>query len=70
MSSDEDRPLPALFATIHFRGLRRPDGYTADEVAELNRAANRSNPTDDANEGDRHDGARSPLTVIPPSATF
>lgn len=53
MSTDEDRPLPALFATIHFRSTRRPDGYTADDIADLNRAANRRNATDD--EGNRHD---------------
>lgn len=55
MRSDEDRPLPALFATIHFRGPQRPDGYTADEITELNRAANCGSPTNDADEGERHD---------------
>jgi hypothetical protein len=55
MSADEDRPLPALFATIHFRCAQRPDGYIADDIAELNRAANRRRPADDANDGDRHD---------------
>ena len=33
--------MPALFATIHFRGPERPDGYTAEEIAELNELANR-----------------------------
>ncbi len=55
MRSDEDRPLPALFATIHFRSARRPDGYTADEIAHLNRAVNRRIPDEDANDGDQHD---------------
>jgi hypothetical protein len=40
MSADDEKKLPALFATIHFRSARRPDGYTADEIDELNRAAN------------------------------
>ncbi|WP_286951991.1 MULTISPECIES: hypothetical protein [Brevundimonas] len=55
MSADKDRPLPALFATIHFRSARRPDGYTADEIAHLNRAANRRKPDEDADDGEDHD---------------
>lgn len=35
-----EQDVPALFATIHFRSERRPEGYTDDEIAELNRAAN------------------------------
>lgn len=53
MSDDDEKELSALFATIHFRSARRPDGYTDDEIAELNRAANPRRPIDD--EGDRHD---------------
>lgn len=53
MSADQDRPLPALFATIHFRSTRRPDGYTDEDIVELNRAANPHRPIDD--EGVRHD---------------
>lgn len=52
MSADEEK-LPALFATIHFRSARRPDGYTDDEIDELNRAANPCSPIDD--EGNPHD---------------
>lgn len=37
-AADED--IPALFATIHFKSDRRPDGYTDEEIAELNRIAN------------------------------
>ena len=32
--------IPALFATIHFRGPARPEGYTGDDIAELNALAN------------------------------
>lgn len=49
----DDEKLPALFATIHFRSARRPEGYTGDEIAELNRAANPRSLIRD--EGDRHD---------------
>jgi len=52
VTGDEEK-LPALFATIHFRSTRRPDGYTDDEIAELNRAANPRDPIND--EGDSHD---------------
>lgn len=37
-AADED--IPALFATIHFKSDRRLDGYTDEEIAELNRIAN------------------------------
>jgi hypothetical protein len=36
----DPRELPALFATIHFRSPQRPDGYTDEDIAELNRLAN------------------------------
>ena len=29
--------IPALFATIHFRGPQRPNGYTLEEIDEINR---------------------------------
>lgn len=32
--------IPAIFATIHFRGPDRPNGYTAEDIAEMNRLAN------------------------------
>lgn len=37
---DDQEPadIPALFATIHFQSSERPRGYTAEELAELNRA--------------------------------
>lgn len=31
---------PALFATIHFRSGERPDGYTDDDIIQLNRITN------------------------------
>ena len=36
---------PALFATIHFRSDERPDGYTDDEIADLNELANANKPS-------------------------
>jgi hypothetical protein len=39
--------IPALFATIHFRSERRPNGYTDEEIAELNELANRDDKGDD-----------------------
>lgn len=32
--------IPALFATIHFRSDERPDGYSDEDIAELNELAN------------------------------
>lgn len=36
----DDKPIPSLFATIHFKSDERPDGYTAEDIAELNEKAN------------------------------
>lgn len=36
-TSDE---APAIFATIHHKSEQRPDGYTPEELSELNRLAN------------------------------
>ena len=44
MADKPDEQIPALFATIHFRSDRRPHGYTADEIEELNIEANRHVP--------------------------
>lgn len=44
--TEDDKPTPtktvvsALFATIHFRSEQRPDGYSDDDIAELNKRAN------------------------------
>nr|WP_315053219.1 hypothetical protein [uncultured Brevundimonas sp.] len=38
--SDDQADAPALFATIHHQSDERPDGYTAEDIAELNRLAN------------------------------
>ena len=32
----EPEDIPALFATIHFRGPLRPNGYTLEELDEIN----------------------------------
>lgn len=37
--------VPAIFATIHFKSAARPDGYSAGDIEEMNRAAN-DTPTD------------------------
>jgi predicted RNase H-like nuclease (RuvC/YqgF family) len=34
---EEKEEVPALFATIHFKSPGRPDGYTADDLDEINR---------------------------------
>ncbi|GAW41507.1 hypothetical protein SH203_01915 [Brevundimonas sp. SH203] len=39
-SSDDEPVIPALFATIHHQSDERPDGYTAEDIEELNRLAN------------------------------
>lgn len=39
-ADDQLRLIPALFATIHWRSPRRPNGYTPEQVEELNRMAN------------------------------
>ena len=44
---ENDQPppdIPALFATIHFRSAKRPDGYTDEQIAELNALANKPKP--------------------------
>lgn len=43
MTDDMTTPkpaIPALFATIHFRSDERPDGYSDEDIAELNKLAN------------------------------
>lgn len=42
--SDQDAQTPALFATIHHRSDRRPDGYTAEDISLLNVQANKHLP--------------------------
>jgi hypothetical protein len=44
MPDQDDDNIPALFATIHFRSERRPNGYTDAEVAWLNVVANKHIP--------------------------
>jgi hypothetical protein len=46
---DDQEPaaIPALFATIHFRSDVRPDGYTDEDIAELNKLANVENSADE-----------------------
>lgn len=40
MADPEDDKIPNLFATIHFRSDKRPNGYTSEDIAEMNIAAN------------------------------
>jgi len=42
---DDGQPIPALFATIHFRSDERPDGYTDQEIADLNETLRAKNLT-------------------------
>lgn len=45
MSKDaEDKAIPSLFATIHWRSDERPDGYTPADVSWMNVIANRHIP--------------------------
>jgi hypothetical protein len=46
---DDQEPadIPALFATIHFQSSERPDGYTDEDLTELNRLANVENSADE-----------------------
>ena len=46
----DPKPIPALFATIHFRSDERPGGYTDDEIAELNVLANAEKPPETSGE--------------------
>lgn len=39
-STPDLKDIPALFATIHWRSPQRPDGYTAEQVEEINRKLN------------------------------
>lgn len=39
-ADEEPDEFPALFATIHFKSEHRPNGYTAEEIAEINRYLN------------------------------
>lgn len=48
-------PIPALFATIHFKSPQRPDGYTDADITELNRLANLHNDTQDDDPGGKPD---------------
>ena len=45
MSHDTDKPIPALFATIHHRSEHRPDGYTPADISWLNVVDNRHIPS-------------------------
>ena len=38
--SSATEAIPALFATIHFKSDERPDGYTEEDIADLNAIAN------------------------------
>lgn len=36
----DGKPIPSLFATIHWQSPERPDGYTSEEVEDINRQLN------------------------------
>lgn len=36
--------IPCLFATIHFKSEQRPDGYTDDDIKQMNLSANEDQP--------------------------
>ena len=36
--------VPAIFATIHFQSADRPEGYSDEEIRELNTIANTPKP--------------------------
>jgi hypothetical protein len=38
--TDPSDDIPALFATTHFRSPERPDGFTSEDLQELNELAN------------------------------
>jgi hypothetical protein len=40
----DDESIPKFFATIHWKSPLRPNGYTHEDVAELNRIANLPKP--------------------------
>ena len=45
MNHDTEKPIPALFATIHHRSDERPDGYTPEDISWLNVIANEHIPS-------------------------
>lgn len=44
--------VPVLFATIHHKSDQRPDGYTAEDIAELNNVGNAHRAAPAADESD------------------
>lgn len=43
--NDQTPPdIPGLFATIHFRSAKRPDGYTDEQIVELNMLSKKPKP--------------------------
>jgi hypothetical protein len=40
----DDESIPKLFATIHWKSPLRPNGYTPEQVAEINEFLNRPKP--------------------------
>jgi hypothetical protein len=44
MSDENEKPIPAIFATIHHRSPARPDGYGPEDISWLNVVANQHIP--------------------------
>ena len=44
--------FPVLFATIHHKSDQRPDGYTAEDIEELNHAGNAHRAASSTEESD------------------
>lgn len=42
---EEQAEIPALFATIHFKSDSRPNGFTPEEIAEINEGLNPPKPS-------------------------
>lgn len=41
---EDEELIPALFATIHHKSDTRPDGYTPEDIEDMNNAANAHMP--------------------------
>lgn len=47
---------PALFATIHHKSEHRPDGYSPEDIEELNHLANGGKPSKEDDDKDKPQG--------------
>ncbi|HEY8572720.1 hypothetical protein [Phenylobacterium sp.] len=44
MPDDNEKPIPAIFGTIHHRSPQRPNGYTPEDISWMNVIANKHIP--------------------------